>query len=395
MVVLAQRMSELGTETAFEVLAKVERMRATGLDVINLGVGQPDFLTPDVISEGAQRSLFTNDTDLAVPPNGTRDLRQAVTRRLKREYDLDILDDHIVVGMGAKPFLFHIMNILGEPGAEILYPDPGFPIYASVIRFSGATPVPYPLREERSFEVDPEDILSRLNDKTRLIIANSPNNPTGGVITGETWETLAKGIARWPKTYLLSDEVYSRILYDDTAHVSALSIDQLRSQTILLDGFSKTFAMTGWRVGYAVLPPPLNTLMTQLFSIDFGGLPHWVQSACVEGLDSELSEPEEMRQEFLARRDIIVEGLNAIDGISCTLPKGAFYVFPNVASTGESADDLCEFLLQEAHVAGVPGPSFGANGSNNIRFSYAASRKEITEAVRRIGKAIEGRTGPT
>jgi aspartate aminotransferase len=388
MVILAQRMSELGTETAFEVLAKVERMRASGLDVINLGVGQPDFLTPDVISEAAQRALISNSTDSVAPPNGTRELRQAVSRRLKREYDLSVPEDHVVVGMGAKPFLFHIMNILGEPGAEILYPDPGFPIYASVIRFSGATPVPYPLREERSFEVDPEDILCRLSDKTRLIITNSPNNPTGGVITRETWEVLAEGLARWPETYLLSDEVYSRILYDDTEHVSALSIDQLRSQTILLDGFSKTFAMTGWRVGYAVLPPPLNTLMTQLFSIDSGGVSHWVQSACVEGLDSELSEPEEMRKEFRARRDIIVNGLNAIDGISCTLPKGAFYVFPNVAGTGESADVLCEFLLQKAHVAGVAGASFGSNGSNNIRFSYAASRKEIAEAVRRIGSAL-------
>ena len=373
----------LGTETAFEVLARANKLAAEGRSIINLGIGQPDFSTPDNIVEAGKRAL-TEGKHGYTPGAGIPELREAVARDLQRRHGAEVDAETVLVTPGAKPVMFFAALLMGEPGAEIMYPNPGFPIYDSVIRFSGATPVPIELHEEDGFTFDPDQVLSQINERTRLIILNSPANPTGGVYTREQVERLVEGLERWPELVILSDEIYSRILYEGRQHVSWLNYPQLRDRLIVLDGWSKTYAMTGWRLGYGVFPPDLFPFAERLAINSYSCPNAATQYAAVEALDGPQEAVDVMTTAFDERRRVIVEQLNSVPGVSCVDPGGAFYAFPNISGTGIDARTLQERLLEEAGLAVIAGTSFGHLGEGYLRFSYAASLEEIVEGVDRM-----------
>jgi aspartate aminotransferase len=380
---LASRMNELGTETAFEVLARANRLAAEGRSIINLGIGQPDFRTPAHIVEAGRKALADGHHGYT-PANGIPQLRQAVARELRRTRGVEVDPDCVVIQPGGKPTMFFACLMFGEPGAEIMYPNPGFPIYESAIRFSGATPVPIPLYEETGFSFSAEEVLAKITPRTRLIIVNSPANPTGGVVPKAELDKFAKGLERHPNVAVMSDEIYSRMVYDNQAHASMLNYESLRDRLILLDGWSKTYAMTGWRLGYAVWPAGLVEHATRLCVNDHSCVNAATQWAGVAALEGPQDEADAMVRAFDERRRVILEELNAIPGFSCVRPGGAFYAFPNVKRTGLSSQKLQERLLNEAGVAVIAGTSFGAHGEGYLRFSYANSIDNIREACRRI-----------
>ncbi len=384
MIQPAHRMTQLGTETAFEVLARAEALAREGRDIINLGIGQPDFKTPPHIVEAAVKALRDGHHGYTPSP-GIPALREAVCRDLARYRGVDVSPERIVAVPGGKVTMFFAIMMLGEPGAEVLYPNPGFPIYESVIKFSGAAPVPIPLLEDRDFSFDAEAVLDSITPRTRLLILNSPANPTGGAIPRETIDTLVEGLEAHPRVVVLSDEIYSRITYDGHEHVSLLGYPQLEDRLILLDGWSKTYAMTGWRLGYAVWPQSLVEGATRLAINCHSCVNAATQHAGIAALDGPQESVDEMVAAFDERRHVIVEGLNAIEGISCRTPGGAFYAFPNIGGTAMSARDLQSGLLEEAGVAAIAGTSFGAHGEGYLRFSYANSVDNIHRALERMG----------
>ena len=373
----------LGTETAFEVLAKANRLAAEGRSIINLGIGQPDFATPDNIVQVGEQALADGKHGYT-PAAGIPELRDAVARDLMRRHGADVDPESVLVTPGAKPVMFFAALLMGEPGAEIMYPNPGFPIYESVIRFSGATPVPIELHEADGFTFDPDQVLSQINERTRLIILNSPANPTGGVYTRDQIERLVAGLEQWPDVVVLSDEIYSRILYQGRQHVSLLDYPQLRHRLILLDGWSKTYAMTGWRLGYGVFPPSLFAFAERLAINSYSCPNAATQYAAVEALDGPQEAVDIMTTAFDERRQVIVKELNDIPGVSCVDPGGAFYAFPNISETGIDARTLQERLLDEAGLAVIAGTSFGHLGEGYLRFSYAASLEDIVDGVGRM-----------
>lgn len=373
----------LGTETAFEVLARANRLAAEGRSIINLGIGQPDFATPDNIVQAGEQALADGKHGYT-PGAGIPELREAVSRDLLRRHGAEVDPEHVLVTPGAKPVMFFAALLMGEAGAEIMYPNPGFPIYESVIRFSGATPVPIELRESDGFTFDPDQVLSQINERTRLIILNSPANPTGGVYTRDQIERLVEGLERWPDLVILSDEIYSRILYDGRAHVSWLNYPQLRDRLIVLDGWSKTYAMTGWRLGYGVFPPDLFPYAERLAINSYSCPNAATQYAAIEALEGPQEAVEIMTTAFNDRRQVIVKELNDVPGVSCVDPGGAFYAFPNISETGIDARTLQERLLEEAGLAVIAGTSFGHLGEGYLRFSYAASLEQIVEGVDRM-----------
>ena len=383
MVLPTSAAQNLGTETAFEVLAKANRLAAEGRSIINLGIGQPDFATPDNIVKAGERALAEGKHGYT-PGAGIPELRDAVARDLKRRHDADVDPEAVLITPGAKPVMFFAALLMGEPGAEILYPNPGFPIYESVIRFSGATPVPIELHESDGFTFDPDQVLSQVNENTRLIILNSPANPTGGVYTQDQIERIVEGLEQWPNVVILSDEIYSRILYEGRQHVSLLDYPQLRDRLIVLDGWSKTYAMTGWRLGYGVFPPDLFPFAERLAINSYSCPNAATQYAAVEALDGPQEAVDIMTSAFDERRQVIVKELNDVPGVSCVDPGGAFYAFPNVSETGINARTLQERLLDEAGLAVIAGTSFGHFGEGYLRFSYAASLEEIVEGVDRM-----------
>ena len=383
MVLPAPAARNLGTETAFEVLARANRLAAEGRSIINLGIGQPDFATPDNIVEAGKLALAEGRHGYT-PGAGIPELREAVAADLKRRHGVDVDPETVLITPGAKPVMFFAALLMGEPGAEVMYPNPGFPIYESVIRFSGATPIPIELREVDGFTFDPDQVLGQINERTRLIILNSPANPTGGVYTREQVERLVEGLERWPEVAILSDEIYSRILYEGREHVSWLSYPQLRDRLILLDGWSKTYAMTGWRLGYGVFPPDLFPFAERLAINSYSCPNAAAQYAAVEALEGPQDAVGVMTQAFDERRKVIVRELNAVPGVSCVEPGGAFYAFPNISGTGVDTRTLQERLLEEAGVAVIAGTSFGHLGEGYLRFSYAASLEEIVEGVDRM-----------
>jgi aspartate/methionine/tyrosine aminotransferase len=384
---LADRMSHLGTESAFEVLARAEALKAQGRDIISLGIGQPDFPTPPHIVEAAAKALRDGHHGYT-PANGIRPLREAVAADIARYRGVEVNPDYVVIMPGGKPIMFFAILMFGEPGTEILYPNPGFPIYESVIRFSGATPVPIELHEASGFSFSADEVLAKVNRRTRLIIINTPANPTGGVVADAELDRLVAGLERYPEVAILADEIYARILYDGRKHRSLLAYPGLRNRTILLDGWSKTYAMTGWRLGYAVCPPALVDHMTRLAINDHSCVNAASQWGAIAALTGPQDAVDGMVREFDQRRRLIVDALNAMPGVRCVTPGGAFYAFANIAGTGRSSRELQDLLLDKAGVAVVSGTAFGHLGEGYIRFSYANSRPVIADAMARMRRVI-------
>lgn len=383
---LAASIARLGTETAFEVLARAKALEAQGREIIHLQIGEPDFETPPHVVEAGVKALRDGFTHYCPAP-GLPVLREACADYLARSRGLQVDPARVLVAPGAKPFLFFGVLATCEPGDEVIYPNPGFPIYESVIKWAGATPVPLPLTEESGFTFAAADVADRLSPRTKLIILNSPANPTGSVVPREVNVELAKLLAEHD-CYILSDEVYSEMVYDGE-HDSIAGHGDLLERTILLDGFSKTFAMTGWRLGYAALPQELVEPITRLFINCHSCTPPAYQMAGVAALTGPMDEVRAMIDEFRVRRDIVVNGLNELPGVSCVRPSGAFYAFPNISSTGLGARELQDQLLEEAGVAMLAGTAFGEYGEGYMRVSYANSQENIRTAIGAMRELLE------
>lgn len=382
---LAKAMSRLGTETAFEVLAKARALEAQGREIIHLEIGEPDFDTPSNIIEAAGTALMEGQTHYC-PSAGIPELRQAIAEHIAETRGVDVVPEQVVVTPGGKPVMFFAILALVEEGDEVLYPNPGFPIYESMIKFVGAKPVPLVLEEDRGFRFDVSQLREKVSPRTKMIIINSPQNPTGGVLTREDLEEIA-AVATEHDLMVLSDEIYDRILYEGE-HVSFLSMPGVQDRTILLNGFSKTYAMTGWRLGYGVMPEGLAEHITRLMTNSNSCTATFTQWAGVEALRGPQDSSAKMVEEFKRRRDVIVPGLNAIDGIRCAMPKGAFYVFPNIEGTGMSEREFADYLMEEAGVAVLAGTSFGEYGRGFIRMSYANSIENIQKALANVESAV-------
>ena len=376
-------MSRLGTETAFEVLAKARALEAEGKNVIHLEIGEPDFPTPAYIVEAGKRALDEGWTKYGPTP-GIPELREAIAAHISHTRNIEVSAENVCVVPGGKPIMFFSLIALVEAGDEVIYPDPGFPIYESMIRFLGATPVPIPLVESRGFSFDLDTLRDRLSDKTKLVILISPGNPTGGVISREDLGQMGE-MFRERDLMILSDEIYSRIWYE-TQPSSITGFDGMLEKTIILDGFSKTYSMTGWRIGYGVMPVWLAAAVTKLMVNSNSCTASFTQRAALAALEGPQDSVTAMVRELRHRRDAIVKGLNEIPGFRCTLPAGAFYAFPNVTQTGVPSKDLAALLLNEAGVACLGGGGFGQHGDGYVRFSYANSLPNIREAIERIRK---------
>lgn len=378
---IAERMGRLGTETAFEVLARAKALERQGKEIIHLEIGEPDFGTPQNIKDAAIKALKDGKTGYCPAP-GIPELREALAVDAGRRRGVELKADRMVVFPGAKPVMTNTIFAVVEEGDEVVYPNPGFPIYESMIKFVGAKPVPLPLREEKDFRFDPEEMRSLVNDRTKLIILNSPANPTGGVLTRKDLEAVAE-MAIKHDAYVLSDEVYINIIYEGK-HESILSVPGMIDRTILLDGLSKSYSMTGWRLGYGHFPEHLVPHITRLNINSVSCTSHFSQWGAVEAVTGPQTAVSEMVAQFHKRRDVIVDGLNKIPGISCRMPKGAFYAFPNITGTGMKSQELERGLLDDAGVATLSGTSFGAYGQGFLRLSYANSVENIRKALKRI-----------
>jgi aspartate aminotransferase len=380
----------IGEENAFAVLARATALAAQGRDIINLGIGQPDFRTPDFIVEAAVKALRDGHHGYT-PSAGILPLREAVAADLHKRYGVEVAPDSVMILPGGKPTMFMSILMFGEPGVDILYPDPGFPIYRSMIEYTGARPVPVPIREENNFAFSAEETLSLITPQTRLLILNSPANPTGGVTPKAEVDKLVAGLARHPDVAIMSDEIYDHMLYDGEAHVCLLGYPSIRDRLILLNGWSKTYAMTGWRLGYAVWPGKLYDLARKLSVNLHSCVNAPAQFAGLAALTGPQDEVDAMVAEFDKRRRVVVDGLNRLPGISCAMAKGAFYAFPNVKRTGWKAKPLASALLEDAGVALIGGPDFGVLGEGYVRVSYANSTENILRALARIGEFLAGR----
>ncbi|MCL4459235.1 MAG: pyridoxal phosphate-dependent aminotransferase [Chloroflexi bacterium] len=382
---LASRMNRLGTETAFEVLVRARALEAKGMDVVHLEIGEPDFDTPRNIIDAGIQALNSGYTHYG-PSAGLPELREAIAEDISRSRGIKVNANQVVVTPGGKPIMSFVIIALVDEGDEVIYPNPGFPIYESMINFVGGKPVPIPLREENDFRMDVAELRSKVGPKTKLIIINSPHNPTGGILSDDDLRQIAE-VAVANDIPVLSDEIYCRIIYEGK-HTSIATFPGMAERTIILDGFSKTYAMTGWRLGYGVMPEGLAPHIARLMTNTVSCTASFTQRAGIEGLKGPQDEVERMVAEFRRRRDVIVEGLNSIPGITCRKPHGAFYVFPNVKGVGMSSRAFADYLLNEAGVAGLSGASFGEYGEGYIRLSYANSIENIEKAIDRIGKAV-------
>ena len=380
----------IGEENAFAVLARAGALAAQGKDVINLGIGQPDFPTPANITEAAIKAIRDGHHGYT-PATGIPALREAVSADLHRRFGQEVNPDNVLIVPGGKITMFAAILMFGEPGAEILYPDPGFPIYRSMIEFTGATPIPIPIREENGFAFSAEETLALITPKTRLIIVNSPANPCGGVTPKAEVDKLVAGLTDHPDVAIMSDEIYDQMLYDGEEHVTLLAYPEIRDRLILLNGWSKTYAMTGWRLGYSVWPDGLYGKARKLAVNAWSCVNAPSQYAALEALTGPQDEVARMVAEFDARRKLVVDLLNDIDGVSCIVPKGAFYAFPNIKDTGRKAKQLASDLLEGPGVATIGGPDFGILGEGYIRLSYANSQDNIREALSRMKNFLEGK----
>ena len=385
-VKLASRMGRLGTETAFEVLVRARALEAQGKDIVHLEIGEPDFDTPENVIEAGANALHSGWTHYG-PANGDPKLREAIAKYINGSRGTSFAPDQVVVTPGGKPVMFFLMLALLEEGDEAIFPDPGFPIYQSMIDFAGAKAVPIPLREENEFRLDVEELKSLVTDRTKLLIINSPANPTGGVLERSDLEAIAK-IAVEHDLLVLSDEIYSELLYEGE-HVSIATYPGMAERTVILDGFSKTYAMTGWRLGYGLFPKDLAPLIAKLMVNSVSCTSVAVQQAGLEALTGPQDKVAEFREAFRTRRDLVVDGLNAIPGITCRRPKGAFYVFPNITGTGKTSREFADLLLNEYGVAALSGTAFGAAGEGYLRLSTANSEENLNKALGRIAQAAK------
>jgi len=384
--VFAKRMEGLGTETAFEVLAKAKALEKEGREIVHLEIGEPDFDTPNNIKEAAIRAMKAGYTHY-VPAAGIPELRTAIAEYLSESRGIDVDPEEVVVTPGAKPIIFFSILACVEPGDEVMYPNPGFPIYESMINFVGAKPVPLPLKEENDFRTDNQDTIDKITERTKMIILNSPENPTGGVLTKDNLEAIADRLKNRDDIFVLSDEIYCQIIYEGK-HQSIASLPGMKEKTILMDGFSKTYAMTGWRLGYAAMRKDLAQKVTQLMINSNSCTCAFTQMAGVEALKGPQDESKRMVAEFRRRREVIVSELNRIKGITCKKPRGAFYVFPNVKGLGMESKKLSDFILQKAGVAVLAGTAFGAHGEGYLRLSFANSVENIQKAIKRISETV-------
>jgi len=385
-----QGFTRIGEENAFAVLARATELASAGRDIINLGIGQPDFRTPDHIVEAAIKALRDGHHGYT-PATGIKPLREAVAADIHKRLGVDVSPDQVIIVPGGKITMFAAILMFGEPGADILYPDPGFPIYRSMIEFTGARPIPIPIREENGFAFSAEETLALITPKTRLIILNSPANPTGGVTPKAEIDKLVAGLARFPDVAILSDEIYGQMTYDGLPHVSLMTYPEIRDRVILLDGWSKTYAMTGWRMGFSVWPKPLYENIRKLAVNAWSCVNAPAQYAGLAALTGPQDSVAMMVAEFDKRRRIVVEELNKLPGISCITPKGAFYAFPNIGRTGVKAKQFASRLLEESGVATIGGPDFGVYGEGYLRLSYANSAENIRRALDRMGDFLETR----
>jgi aspartate/methionine/tyrosine aminotransferase len=379
---LARRMSRLGTETAFEVLNKARALERQGKSIIHLEIGEPDFDTPSNVVEAGVDALRKGWTHYG-PSAGLADLRQTLAEYVSRTRAVRVTSDEVVVVPGGKPIIFFTILALIEEGDEVIYPNPGFPIYESMINYVGGRAIPIHLREERDFSLDVDELASIISDRTKLVILNSPHNPTGGVLERKEIEQIAKIIGD-RNMMVLSDEIYSRLLFDGGQHFSIMSVPGMQERTILLDGFSKTYAMTGWRMGYGVMRPDLAAHITRLMTNSNSCTASFTQVAGIEAIRGDQSSVDRMRSEFQRRRNVFVAGLNKITGFSCRMPKGAFYVFPNITGTGWKSKPLADALLEQAGVAALSGTAFGEFGEGYLRFSVANSLENLEQALERV-----------
>jgi aspartate aminotransferase len=380
---LVQSFNRIGEENAFAVLARATELQRQGKDIINLGIGQPDFRTPDHIVEAAIKALRDGHHGYT-PATGILPLREAVAADLHKRFQVNVDPDLVMIMPGGKVTMFMAILMFGEPGVDILYPDPGFPIYRSMIEFTGANPIPVPIREENGFAFSADETLSLITPKTRLLILNSPANPTGGVTPKAEIDKLVAGLAQFPDVAIMSDEIYAQMTYDGLAHQTLLAYPDIRDRLIVLDGWSKTYAMTGWRMGYSIWPKLLYDAARKLAVNSFSCVNASAQYAGLAALTGPQDEVHKMVAEFDRRRKIVVEGLNALPNVSCAVPKGAFYAFPNVSKTGWKAKKLASALLEETGVATIGGPDFGVYGEGYIRLSYANSAENIRRALGRM-----------
>jgi aspartate/methionine/tyrosine aminotransferase len=384
---LSPRALELGTEGAFAVLARARELERAGRDVVHLEIGEPDFPTPAHAAEAAFAAIRAGETGYCPAP-GIAELREATAEEISRTRGVPVAPGRVLVANGAKPFLFFGVLATCEPGDEVIYPDPGFPIYESAIRFAGATPVPLVLRETDDFAFSIDELAACVTERTKLVILNSPQNPTGGVLARGTLAAAA-GVLRNSPAWVLSDEVYGRLLHEG-AFASIATEPGMLERTIVLDSFSKTYAMTGWRCGYAAVPEPLVEPLTRFLVNATSCVPPFVQRAGVAALTGPQDGVERMRAEFRARRDLVVAGLAAMPGVTCRVPHGAFYAFPNVTGVPLETDVLADRLLDEAGVALLSGTAFGAAGEGHLRLSYATSRERLAEGLARMRAFLEG-----
>jgi aspartate aminotransferase len=382
---ISKRLFELETENAFTILEKANKLKTQGRDIINLGIGQPDFPTPKNILEAAKKAI--NDGNHGyTPSNGILPLREAVSEYIFNSYKVSVNPDNILITPGAKPVIFFSVLIFGEPGAEIIYPDPGFPIYRSVIKYSGAKPVPLMLKEEDNFEIDIDVLENLITNKTRLLIINNPNNPTGSFMKKNKIDKLAKVLESYPKLAILSDEIYSRIIFNNNSMPSLLRYESLRNRLIVLDGWSKTFCMTGWRLGWSVWPDKIIEFANKLCVNDHSCSSSISQYAGLEALRGPQDEVEKIITEFEKRKNYVHEELNKLNNISCFQPGGAFYAFPNISKTKMTGENFANIALNEFGVALVPGNSFGDSVDDFVRISYANSMENIEKAIYRLSK---------
>ena len=384
---LAKNLERLGTESAFKIFAEAKKLENEGKEIIHLSLGQPDFKTPKHIVDATKKALDDGHHGYVLP-NGIIECRKAVTRKIKSLYKVDIDPERVIIMPGGKPTMYYAITLFGEPGAEIIYPDPGFPIYESMINYTGAKAVPINILENKDFSMNPQKILSLINDKTRLIILNNPNNPTGGFTGKNKINQLAEGLKKFPHVAILSDEIYSRQNFDQKKIPTFFDYPDLYNRLIVLDGWSKAYSMTGWRLGWGVWPEHLvehvikfcvNNHSCVNAAVQFGGI------AALDGPDNSIMM---MMDKFTKRRKLIFEGLNSINGIECSLPGGAFYAFPKVIGTGMNGQEFAKKCLHEAGVAIVPGTAFGKKAADYVRFSFAASQEDISKALEKIRKML-------
>ena len=384
---LAKNLERLGTETASSILAEAKKLEAQGKEMIHLGLGQPDFKSPKHVVDAAKKALDDGHHGYVLA-NGTLECRQAVARKIKKLYNKEVSPERVMIMPGGKPTMFFAISMIGEPGAEIIHPTPGFPIYESMINYTGSKAVPYDLLEDKDLKFNPEKILSLITDKTRLIIIINPNNPTGSFVEKPAIDFLADGLKKYPNVAILSDEIYSRQIYDDKEMPTFFNYPELQDRLIVLDGWSKAYSMTGWRMGWSVWPEKLIPHITKLAINSFSCVNVPSQFAGIAALDGPDDPIDEMMKKFDQRRKLIHKGLNNLPGIECSMPGGAFYAFPNVIGTGMNGSEFSKKCMHEAGVAIVPGTAFGKNAINYVRFSFAASQDNIKKALEKIEKML-------